>query len=199
MNETLAVVMDNLYARRSIRRYEEGRPVEREKIELLLRAAMAAPSACNLQPWEFVIVNEPEAVAALKAHVPGGPYNAPMAIVACARTEVVPWEGNGWQIDCAAAIENMLLAACAMGLGSLWIGNFDAGAIADLLCIPQGVALVNVVYFGYPAERKAPVTRYKAEAVYWGRYDPNRPHAARTIQGMIQESIEDARCPEQRP
>ena len=198
MNERFDVVMDNLYARRSIRRYVEGRPVEREKIELLLRAAMAAPSACNLQPWEFVIVQGPEDMAALKAHVPGGPYNAPMAVVVCARAEVVPWEGNGWQIDCAAAIENMLLAACAMGLGSVWIGDFDDKALARLLSIPEGVALVNVVYFGYPAERKAPVSRYKEEAVYWGRYDPDRPHAPRTIEGMIQESIQDSRLPEDR-
>ena len=199
MNESFCAVMDNLYARRSIRRYVEGKPVECEKIGLLLHAAMAAPSACNLQPWEFVIVEGPEAMEALKAHVPGGPYNAPMAIVVCARTEIVPWEGNGWQIDCAAAIENMLLAACALDLGSLWIGDFDAKALANLLSIPEGVALVNVVYFGYPAERKRPVSRYKDEAVYWGRYDPQRPHAPRTIEGMIQESIDDARFPDPQP
>jgi len=178
--------------RRSIRNYVDGKPVEREKIQVLLRAAMAAPSACNLQPWEFIIVDDPAGMAELKPLVPGGQFNAPMAVVVCARTGYVPWEGNGWAIDCAAAIQNMMLAAVEMGLGSLWIGDFDRQRVCEHLHIPEGVEPVNVVYFGYPAENKRAVTRYKEEAVYWGKYDPNRPHAQRTIEAMIQESIDDA-------
>ena len=185
-------VMEAILARRSIRNYIENKPVEREKIRVLLQAAMAAPSACNLQPWEFVVVDDPAELKELKAHIHGGQNNAPMAMVVCARTAYVPWEGNGWQIDCAAAIENMMLAAVEMGLGSLWIGDFNRRSVCEYLYIPEGVAPVSVVYFGYPAETKRPVTRYKEEAVYWGKYDPDRPHAQRTIKDMIQESIGDA-------
>jgi len=188
----VGAIMDNILARRSIRHYVDNKPVERDKIQALLQAAMAAPSACNLQPWEFVIVDDPAELEAMKPFIRGGQFNAPMAMVVCARTEYVPWPGNGWQIDCAAAIENMMLAAVEMGLGSLWIGDFDQQKVREYLCVPQGVELVNIVYFGYPAETKRPVTRYKEEAVYWGKYDPNRPHAARTIPQMIQESISDS-------
>ena len=188
----MGMVLDNILARRSIRYYVEDKPVEREKIQVLLQAAMAAPSACNLQPWEFVIVDDPEDLAELKAFIPGGQNNAPMAMVVCARTSYVPWEGNGWQIDCAAAIQNMMLAAVEMGLGSLWIGDFKRDDVREKLCIPEGVELVSVVYFGYPAEMKKPVSRYKEEAVYWGEYNPERRHAERTIRAMIQESIDDA-------
>lgn len=192
------VVLDNMLARRSCRNYVQDKPVAREDIHTLLRAAMAAPSACNLQPWEFIVVDTPAQTAAVREHVPGGQFVSPVIMVVCARTGCVPWQGNGWQIDCAAAIENMLLAATAMGLAGLWIGDFDARALRALLDIPEGVEIVNIVYLGYPAEEKAPVTRYKEEAVYWGKYDPDRPHAARTVRGMIDESIRDAVCPHEK-
>ena len=188
----MGAIMDNILARRSIRRYVDSKPVERSKIQVLLEAAMAAPSACNLQPWEFVIVDDPAQLQEMKPLIRGGQFNAPMAMVVCARTEYVPWEGNTWAIDCAAAIRSMMLAAVEMGLGSLWIGDFDRERVREYLGVPQGVELVNIVYFGYPAEVKRPVTRYKEEAVYWGKYDPSRPHAPRTTQGMIQESINDS-------
>lgn len=195
MDDTTRAVIDNIYARRSIRQYQQ-KPVDREQIVSLLKAAMAAPSACNLQPWEFVVLDEPGQVEAARKHIGGGQFYAPVILLVCARTTYVPWDGNGWMIDCAAAIENLMLAAKAMGLGTLWIGDFDADALGQLLDIPQEVALVSVVYLGHPAEEKAPITRYKEEAVYWGKYDPARPHAERTIQGMIQESIDDARIKE---
>jgi nitroreductase len=185
-------VLSCIFARRSIRSYVDNKPVEREKIEILLQAAMAAPSACNLQPWEFIIIDDPSEMKAFKKLVRGGQFNAPMAMIVCARTSYVPWEGNGWQIDCAAAIENMMLAAVEMGLGSLWIGDYNQQGVRELLNIPEGVEPMSVVYFGYPAEHKRPVTRYKEEAVYWGKYDPAREHTPRTIRGMIQEGIDDA-------
>lgn len=186
-------VLDLLYSRRSCRSYVQGKPVPHSDVDLLLKAAMAAPSACNLQPWEFIVIEDAQQVEAVRAHVPGGQYPAPLVMVVCARTEYVPWGGNSWQIDCAAAIENMLTLATAMGLAGLWIGDYDEDALRALLDIPDGVEIVNVVYFGYPAEEKAAITRYKDEAVYWGKYDPARPHAPRTTQGMIAQSIRDSR------
>jgi len=174
-------VFDAMYARRSIRAYVEGKEVEREKITKLLKAAMAAPSACNLQPWEFIVVTEPDVLSQLKECLGGGRYNAPMAMVVCGNTRYFPWEGDQGQLECAAAIENMLTAATVLGLGSVWIGYFDPVAICKLLDIPEHVVPVGVVYFGYPAEQKAPRTQYNEEAVYWQKYDPDREHAPRSV------------------
>ena len=175
-------LMDLLYKRRSVRVYDAARPVERDKITLLLQAAMAAPSACNLQPWEFIVVDEPEGVTGLKECIDGDngrSYNAPAAFVVCANTSYIPWDGDG-SADCSAAVENILLTAAAMELGAVWIGAFDSGAVRRRLCIPEHVLLHAIVLFGYPAEQKQPRTQYTEEAVYWQRYDPDREHPKRT-------------------
>lgn len=168
-----------LYARRSIRRYQE-RPVEPERLVRLLQAAMAAPSACNIQPWEFVVVSTPEGMAQLRAAIPqNGNYNAPAAIVVCGYPALIPWDGDDGAADCCAAIENMLLAATAMGLGAVWIGGFDRETIRGLLDIPADVAPIGIVYVGYPAEAKEPRTQYLDQAVHWQQYDRARPHPRR--------------------
>ena len=83
-------------------------------------------------------------------------------------------------MDCSAAIENILLAVTAMGLGAVWIGDIDGDAIRKLLEIPDHVAVNSVVLFGYPAEDKTPRTQYAEEAVYWQKYEPKREHPSRT-------------------
>lgn len=180
--DQLQNLMDILYRRRSTRIYQENRPVEREKITTLLKAAMAAPSACNLQPWEFIVIESPQGMAKLKACIGehnGRHYNAPAAFVVCANTSYIPWESDG-SMDTSAAIENMLLAATAHDLGTVWIGDIDREAIRTLLDIPEHVAVNSVVLIGYPAETKAPRTQYTEEAVYWEKYDKAREHKERT-------------------
>jgi nitroreductase len=180
MNQAEKHVFDAIFGRRSIRAYLEDKQVEHEKIMKLLQAAMAAPSACNIQPWEFIVVTEKEQVSLIKQAVADhGNYDAPVVIVVCGYTEFIPWEGDQGVIDCCAAIENMLIAATAMGLGSVWIGGFDPSSIRKLLDIPESVFPVGIVYFGYAAERKKPRTRYIEEAVYWQKYDPERAHHPR--------------------
>ena len=175
-------LLDVMYRRRSVRRYEEGKTVEHEKIVTMLKAAMAAPSACNLQPWEFIVVTEEEGLNQLKDCIDrenGRSYNAPAAFVVCGNTSYLPWEGTG-AMDCSAAIENILLAATALELGAVWIGAVDGDAVRGLLDIPDHVAVISVVFFGYPAEHKSPRTQYTEEAIYWQRYDPRREHPPRT-------------------
>ena len=100
-------VFDALYARRSIRNYLEDSEVEREKIVRLLKAGMAAPSACNIQPWEFIVVTEKARVGLIKESIAKwGNYNAPVVIVVCGYPDFIPWEGDDGVIDCSAAIEN---------------------------------------------------------------------------------------------
>ena len=165
---------------RRVAAYLEDKPVEREKIVKLLQAGMAAPSACNIQPWEFVVVTEKTPVGLLKKVLTeNGNYNAPVVIVVCGYTEFIPWEGDEGTADCCAAIENMLIAATAMGLGSVWIGGFDRASIRTVLDIPESVFPIGIVYVGYAAEQKEPRTKYVPEAVYWQKYDPTREHKPR--------------------
>ena len=120
-------VLDNIATRTSIRDYE-ARPVEKEKIEKMLRAAMAAPTAMNKQPWHFVVVDQRNVLDALAG---ANPYakmlkKAPLAIVVCGNTDKMI-EGGGrdfWIQDASAATENLLLAAHAMGLGAVWTGAY---------------------------------------------------------------------------
>ena len=183
MMDQLQTLMDIMFKRRSTRVYDAQKSVEREKIKILLEAAMAAPSACNLQPWEFIVVDSSNRVAQLKECIGennGRHYNAPAAFVVCANTSYIPWESNG-EMDTSAAIENMLLAATVMELGTVWIGDIDREKIRGLMRIPDHVAVNSVVLFGYPAEQKAPRTQYNEEAVYWDVYDPAREHKERDI------------------
>lgn len=168
-------VFQALFGRRSIRAYRDDRQVAQADIVKLLQAAMAAPSACNIQPWEFVVVTEPEPLSRVKATTgSNGQYNAPVAIVVCGVSALIPWPGDDGTADCAAAIENLLTAATAMGLGTVWIGGFDRAALRQALDIPESITPVGMVYLGYPAEEKEPRTQYLAEAVHWQRYDSTR-------------------------
>lgn len=174
------VVLNTIFGRRSIRRYK-AQEVERGQIIRLLQAGMAAPSTCNLQIWEFVIVTERGRLDALRRSTVQGDFNAPVAVVVCGNTANVPWDDEDWRIDCSAAVENMMVAATAMGLGSVWIGGFDEAAVRALLGIPDHIKVMSVVYFGYPAEEKSPGTKYSEEAVYWETYDTGRKRNLRTM------------------
>lgn len=172
-----------MYNRRSIRCYQEDKIVEQDKVIMLLKAAMAAPSACNLQPWEFIVVNEKDRVNKLKECIDsnnGRYYNAPAAFIVCGNTSYLPWKGRG-EMDCSAAIENILLAATAMGLGTVWIGAFDEEGVKRNFDIPSHVVVNSIVLFGYPAEQKLSRTQYTEEAIYWNKYDIQREHAHRSI------------------
>lgn len=180
-------VFDAILARRSIRSFQD-KPVEREKIQQLLKAAMAAPSACNLQPWAFIVVDEPETLARVKDAAEQGKYNAPLTIVVCGINKHIPWGGTGWMQECGAAVQNMLLAGTELGLASVWIGGFDAAALSAALEIPDDVHPMCIVEFGYPAYEREPLSWYAEEAVYWQKYDSKKPRTLRTMQ-MLQDDI----------
>ncbi len=174
-------VMHAILARRSVRSYVPDKPVEKEKLRRLLEAGMAAPSACNLQPWEFIVVTDEDKMAKLRPMMGFGNYNAPAAIVMLGNTSGIPWGGEDWKIDVSAAVENMMIMAAAMGLGSVWLGSYDEKALRELLDIPENIRVMNVAYFGYPAKTPNPKTRYNEEAVFYEKYDPARQRKVRTI------------------
>ena len=113
--------MKEIFERVSIRRYEE-RPVEEEKLEALLRAAMAAPSAGNQQPWEFYVIRDRELLERLSKVSPyaGCTGKAPAAIVSAYREKL--WAPAYAQIDMSIAMENLWLSCGEQGLGGVWLG-----------------------------------------------------------------------------
>ncbi len=168
--------MDALAAilgRRSIRQYI-AEPVDDAAVETLLRAAVAAPSAGNQQPWRFVVTTERSTLDAMAGTTPYGSMlrHAPLAITVCADTRDLKHPGM-WQQDCSAAVQNILLAAHALGLGAVWLGYWPKmERVTPLkleLGIPEGVEPLAVLAIGHPAEEKPPS----------GRYDPSFVHSDR--------------------
>jgi len=167
-------VDDPILSRRSIRKYTDA-PVSEEHVEYLLRAAMAAPSAGNQQPWQFVVIR---ARALLDAVPEFHPYaammpRAPLAVLVCGDAGGARWP-QYWEQDCAAATENLLLAAARLGLGAVWLGVHPLAERVDgarrLLGVSQEIVPFALVPVGWPAEQKPPADRYDAARVHHERW-----------------------------
>jgi len=153
-------IFEAIRTRRSIRAFTREEVSDRE-IKEILDAARWAPSAGNIQPWIFVIIRKPEmkrrlAEAALNQHFI---YEAPVVIVVCADRERsgMYYGSRGANLYCiqdtAAAIQNILLAAHALGLGACWVGAFNEEEVKLILRAPRGVRPVAIVPIGHPAEK----------------------------------------------
>ncbi|WP_139904420.1 nitroreductase family protein [Clostridium thermarum] len=170
--------IDQIYSRRIIRSYS-NKKVEKQKIKLLLEAAMAAPSACNNEPWEFVVILEEETLCKIKKCLKTTRYKAPLAIAVCGNMKLARGSMETyWIQDCSAAIENMLLASSGIGLGGVWVSVYPykniIEAVSEILCIPEHVIPLGIVHIGYPAEIKEPRIQYNERRIYWGKYEPER-------------------------
>jgi nitroreductase len=169
--------LEAIHTRRSIRTFD-GAPVSPEQIEVLLRAAMAAPSAGNAQPWRFVVVTD----RAILDRIPDiHPYaamarTAPAGILVLGDASLEKYPGY-WVLDCAAAIQNLLLAARATGLGAVWTGVYPTServaAFSRLFALPGHVTPHSFVVVGHPAQEPGPVDRFNPsrvdENIYLGR------------------------------
>jgi len=162
--------MDAIMSRRSIRRYQ-NRPVEEPILKYCLEAAMAAPSAHNQQPWAFVVIDDRKLLEAIPGFHPYSRmlYEAPVAILVCGDNRDLK-SPEFWPQDCAAAVENILLAACSRGLGSVWMGVYPKEPIMQgfrrLLELPEHLVPFALVALGYGAEEKGPSMRYDPERVF---------------------------------
>ncbi|MCS7095946.1 MAG: nitroreductase family protein [Candidatus Bathyarchaeota archaeon] len=172
-------VFEAIKGRRSIRAYKD-KDVPAEVVEKLIEAARWAPSAGNIQPWEFIVVRNPETRRRL-AEAALGQYfieEAPVVIVVCAN-EVRSAQGYGMRgkslyclQDTAAATQNLMLAAYAMGLGTCWVGAFREEEAKRVLKVPDGVRPVAIIPIGYPAETPTPPIRRSTKQIihYEGFY-----------------------------
>lgn len=163
-----------IWQRKSIRQFRPD-PVAPELFERILEAGTRAPSGGNMQPWEFVVIDDPavrqavvEATYSGYYSGPGNPQSwilgAPILIVVCCdfRRTAARYGADGarWaSLDVAAAIENMMLAAVGAGLGSCWVGGFRETEVSRVLGLPEGVRPLGLLPIGYPAENPSPRPR----------------------------------------
>ena len=171
-------ILDTIFSRRSIRIYDRKK-LDKETIADLLKAAMAAPSASNSRPWEFVVVTDDTKIKFLRSKLKYGNYNAPAIIIICGNTTIAQNESayKFWVQDCSAATENLLVAAAGLGLGTCWVASYPKEDVMNLLRetlgIPEDVYPLNLIFVGYPAEEKTPRTQYDETRVHWESYKRN--------------------------
>jgi nitroreductase len=145
----------------------------------MLRAAMAAPSAGNQQPWHFVVVTDKALLAKvpeIHPHASMAP-KAPLGVIVCGDPDLEKHKGY-WVQDCSAAVENLLIAAHALGLGAVWTGihprDERAEGFRKLFHIPAHVVPLAFIPIGYPAEEKLPANRFQPSRVHdntWGNIE----------------------------
>ncbi len=157
---THMTILEAIAQRRSIRQFKVT-PVPDIIVEQILSAAQCAPSACNEQPWHFVVVTEPTILNDLAARHPFAEpvRNAPLCVIPCADLEMVTVTlsgGDFWAQGMAAATQNLLLAASALGLGAVWIGTYPdqprVDSVRDVIGAPDHVVPFCLIAVGYPAE-----------------------------------------------
>jgi len=169
MNE--ATVLDTIKKRRSIRQYTDQALTD-DQIRQLLEAAMAAPSGSNIQPWEFVVVKDPDVKRQLaQTHTWSSmAADAAVVFVVCGNERA----SHHWVEDASVATENLLLAVTALGLGAVWVGihpDADREAhVRRVLDIPEGIRVLCLVPVGHPAESKPPRTQYQESKVHYEKW-----------------------------
>jgi nitroreductase len=171
MNTTTDGNLSLILGRRSIRVYAPGEVTE-PAVTRLLEAAMAAPSAMTKDPWRFVVVRDKQTLSKLAALHPGAAMlsSAAMAIVVCGDLDAAFERQISYLLqDCSAAIENLLLAAHAQGLGACWVGVHPGEPlikrVKGLLSLPASFVPVAAISLGQPGEQPAPRTRYNPDYV----------------------------------
>jgi nitroreductase len=162
--------MNSIYHRTSIRRYQ-NRPVEREKIEAILRAAMQAPSATNQQPWEFYVVTDQNRIREL-SRVSLYAYPAEQAPVVIVPVYRKVCRAPAYaQIDLAIALENLWLETDSLGLGGVWLGIAPVEermlAVERILDIPEELRAFALFPLGYPAEERQQQDRYDESRIHY--------------------------------
>ena len=144
-------LIEVVLSRKSIRRYEQ-KEIPRDVLDKILEAGRQAPSAANKQPWHFIVLTDSK----IKRELSKGLFNrfikdAPVTVVGCAHKDLI---AGKWSIvSTTIALQNMVIAAWAMGVGSCWIGDFKEEKVKRLLSIPENWNVGALVSFGYPAEK----------------------------------------------
>ena len=181
------VTLDAIFQRTSVRAYSK-KPVKKKAIKKILKAAMQAPSAGNQQPWEFIVVTDPDLIAKLSACSPYAKpaAKAPVSIVMLMHEEGMRFSAMVQQ-DMGACAQNILLEATELGLGSVWQGLYPEPErmeyVSTLFDIPEGIAPFAIISLGYPKKGKLPkqTSRYDKNRIGWNKCVV-KPYAAKDEQ-----------------
>lgn len=163
--------LDNIFARKSVRTYL-NKGVEKEKIDLMLRAGMAAPSGKDVRPWEFVVVTDRASLDSMAAALPYAKMltEARYAIVVCGDST----RSSYWYLDCSAATQNILLAAESLGLGAVWTAAYPYEDRMEVVrkhtALPENILPLCVIPFGYPATQQQPKQKYDEKKIHYEKY-----------------------------
>lgn len=163
-NQTL----ETIFNRKSVRKYSE-RPVEKEKLEMLVRAGMAAPSSRDRRPWEFIIVTDRNLLDTMGDGLPLARMlkDTKQAIIVCGDTIK---SNNAWLLDCSAAAQNVLLAAESMGLGAVWTAVYPypdrMKVVRDALKLPEHIIPLTAIPIGYPTGIEKPKDKFNMQQVH---------------------------------
>lgn len=177
MSEFNNPAIENILSRRSIRRFNSSMQVPQKMVELMVECACAAPSAGNFHPWHFIVIDKREKLDAIaEAH----PYakmlrTATLAVAVCSELEREGRPLRYWEEDCSAAMQNLLLAANALGLGSVWLGvkrgdNLLEEKLKTILDVPSDIALMSVAAVGYPLETKDPHKGVDSHSIHLNKW-----------------------------
>lgn len=176
-------LFEAIKGRRSIRKYKDE-PVNMESVKKLLEAACWAPSAGNIQPWLFIVINDPDVLKAIRMVSPGYFGQAPLAILVCSDKEKALKIGGTLGrdyltiADCAMATQNILLTAYALGLGTCVVKSFSYTAVKEILEIPQGIEPELLIVVGYADETPSPPPRTPlSNIVYLNKYGGKFPES----------------------
>ncbi len=167
-------ILDALITRRSIRKFT-GKPVAQELVDQILTAAMYAPSGMNVQPWQFVVINDAAFLAAIPEVHPYADMaaQASLAILVCA-DENIQTSAPRWAINCANASMNILLAAHGLGLGAVWCGVYPdevrQRGMKNLLKLADTIHPFSLIPIGYAAESPDPGERFKPERIHYNQW-----------------------------
>jgi nitroreductase len=163
--------------RYSVRNYDT-RPVEKEKLMYILEAARIAPSAVNFQPWQFVVVTDPDLLNSIQGIYPRNWLHTTPVIIVALGDHNLGWhrkpDGKDYtDIDVAIAIDHLILAATEQGLGTCWICNFDVEKCCELFNLPENIEPIAMISIGYRVDDSKPDKKRKSieELVHWNKLD----------------------------
>jgi nitroreductase len=166
--------VDTMISRRSIRKFRTER-IPDDKVNIILKAAMFAPSARNTQAWQFIVINKREILDKLAEIHPYGKMlkESTLAVVVAGDKDLESNEGY-LAINCSAATQNLLLAVHAEGLGAVWLGLYPREerirSISDLFRLPPSILPVNLIAIGYPDELKPKPERFFQEKIHYNKW-----------------------------
>ena len=172
-NETTKTI----FSRKSVRNYVET-TLSQETLEFLVRAGMAAPSAMDRRPWEFIIINDKNVVKKLNDALPHAKMaeKAGQAIVVAGNIEKQAGgkDATFWIMDCSAAAENILLAAESLGLGAVWTAVYPAAdrlkPVVEILGLPSNIVPLAFIPVGKPAGSDKPKDKFDKEKIHWNHW-----------------------------